>query len=154
MNCTRISAASVPLPVWRNTLDAYAVKVMDALGYNNWVLSVLLCDNKTIKELNSQYRNINEATDVLSFQLGVDESGREGSVYHLPGDVIISLDALHENAVYFNVSEDEELRRLLIHGILHLSGYDHKTNDIGEPMLEMQERILKNLHDEHILGGT
>jgi probable rRNA maturation factor len=69
----------------------------------------------------------------------------------LPGDIVISLESLAENSGYFHVSQDEELRRLLIHGILHLDGYDHDTNEGTEPMLQLQERLLAELAGEYIL---
>ncbi|MDY4609289.1 MAG: rRNA maturation RNase YbeY [Sphaerochaetaceae bacterium] len=61
------------------------------------------------------------------------------------GDMVISLDSLKRNADYFSVSEDEELYRLLIHGVLHLLGEDHATNDPSEPMLQKQEGLLIQL---------
>jgi rRNA maturation RNase YbeY len=60
------------------------------------------------------------------------------------GDIVISLETLKTNAAYFHVDEDEELRRLIIHGILHLAGFDHPTNNPEEPMLVLQEKILSN----------
>jgi probable rRNA maturation factor len=111
----------------------------------------VLCDDQTIKALNARYRGRDEATDVLSFELGAEETGDDGSARWLPGDIVISLDGLEENARYFKVSEDEELRRLLIHGILHLDGMDHQTNDEAEPMIVLQERILTRLGEERIL---
>jgi len=110
---------------------------------------VLLCGRETIKELNCRYRGIDQPTDVLSFELGV-ESPENGGRY-LPGDIIISLDNLRENSIYFRIPEDEELRRLLVHGILHLKGMDHKTNEQNEPMLVLQEEILKKLEGNRIL---
>jgi probable rRNA maturation factor len=74
---------------------------------------------------------------------GGDRGG--GNEPYLPGDIVISLDALRENAGFFKVSEDEELRRLIIHGILHLAGNDHASNDPGEPMLVKQENILETI---------
>jgi probable rRNA maturation factor len=154
MNRVEVQAEETPLPAWSESLGRYAVKAMAALGRNNWNLSVLLCGDKTITELNRQYRNKNEATDVLSFALGAEEPDREGGVRWLPGDIVISLDTLRENARYFETPEDEELRRLIIHGILHLNGMDHQTNDAGEPMLVLQEKLLKDLKEEHILPQT
>ena len=62
------------------------------------------------------------------------------------GDVFISLDSMRRNAESFGVDEDEELKRLLVHGILHLEGYDHSSNDFAsEPMLIRQEKIMKEL---------
>ena len=61
------------------------------------------------------------------------------------GDILICPEVLKRNAASFNVPEEEELRRLLIHGVLHLSGENHSTNDPTEPMLVHQERILSKL---------
>jgi probable rRNA maturation factor len=83
---------------------------------------------------------------VLSFFLGETRRGR-----YFPGDIVISLETLEENAAYFKVEPDEELRRLLVHGILHLDGMDHETNEKGESMLQLQEKVLAELAGERIL---
>jgi probable rRNA maturation factor len=152
MNKVAISADDgVPLPGWFPSLKKYALKVLARLGKDKWDLSILLCDDKTISALNSRYRGKAEATDVLSFSL--DEGGAFPTGGRLvPGDIVISLDTLKENASRFNISEDEELRRLLIHGILHLDGMDHRTNGKTEPMLRLQEDILTELAEERVLG--
>ena len=154
MNRVVISAEGTPLPSWSDSARGFALKVLDEIKRGNWELSILLCGNKTITALNSRYRNIAEPTDILSFNLGETVQEGKNSVY-LPGDIAISLETLAENARYFQISEDEELRRLLIHGILHLDGMDHKTTDTDEPMLVLQEDILNRLKDERIIpcGG-
>ena len=146
MNKVVISAEEVPLPAWANRAEAYIQKVLKLLGHRNWELSVLFCNNRYIKTLNARFRGRDEPTDVLSFTLGetMRPSGRAAAVY-LAGDIVVSLDALEENARYFDVPADEELCRLLIHGILHLSGADHAGNEEGESMLKTQEEILKSL---------
>jgi probable rRNA maturation factor len=58
------------------------------------------------------------------------------------GDMVISLDTLKRNALSFSVEEEEELTRLLIHGLLHLLGEDHESNEVQEPMLVKQEQLL------------
>jgi len=68
----------------------------------------------------------------------------EGEPYSA-GDIIISLETVEENSKYFKVSYEEELKRVLIHGILHLMGLDHETNSEDEEMLIKQEKILKDL---------
>ena len=141
MNRVEFRAEQTPLPSWTGAAETFVIQVLDTLGHKNWMLSVLLCDNPYIKSLNAQYREKDEATDVLSFPLGEkDRSGR-----FVAGDIAVSLDALEENAGFFKVSADEELRRLLVHGILHLSGKDHATNKADEPMLLLQEEILRKL---------
>ena len=147
MNRVDFRAEEVPLPPWTKAAKGYILKVLEIQGLKNWELSVLFCNNAYIKTLNAQYRNKNEITDILSFPLG--EKGPGGR--YLAGDIVISLDALEENARYFKVSADEELRRLLVHGILHLSGEDHSSNKPEEPMLETQEKILRRLAEIRLI---
>jgi probable rRNA maturation factor len=150
MNNVTINAQDYPLPSWSGNACCFALKVLEEINRDNWELSVLLCGDKTITDLNYQYRNKNEPTDILSFNLGETVKENEKTVF-LPGDIVISLDTLRENALYFQTPEDEELRRLLIHGILHLDGMDHKTLEKDEPMLELQENILNRLNTEQII---
>ncbi|GHV24903.1 endoribonuclease YbeY [Spirochaetia bacterium] len=145
MNRVEINAEEVPLPAWSPRAEGYILKVLDRLEKDGWDLSVLFCNNVYIRSLNNKFRSIDEPTDILSFPLGTSLSDR-----FLPGDIIVSLETLAENAAYFHVTEDEELRRLLIHGILHLNGMDHETNEGGEPMLKLQEAILTELKGETI----
>jgi len=151
MNKVTVNAEEYPLPSWSGDMCCFAVKVMEEIKRENWELSILLCGDKTITKLNTQYRNKNEPTDILSFNLGETVQENDKSVY-LPGDIVISLDTLRENAKYFNISEDEELRRLIIHGILHLDGMNHETNEQGEPMLILQEAILRKLENKRIIS--
>jgi len=154
MNKIEVTAYDFPLPSWSGAISCYALKVLDEMQFNNWELSVLLCGDKTITGLNRQYRGKEEATDVLSFSLDAEIKDKTGLRY-LPGDVIISLETLRENSLYFQTPAEEEFRRLLIHGILHLSGMDHKTIDKDEPMLVLQEEILKKIKNDPIIpdGG-
>jgi len=154
MNKVDINAAEISMPSWKKSAGSFALKVLKEIKRDNWELSILFCDDKTIAELNNRYRNKAQATDVLSFNLGETTRRGEKTIF-LPGDIVISLDTLRENSKYFKTPQDEELRRLLIHGILHLDGMDHKTNDKNEPMLKLQEEILNTLKNERIMkrGG-
>jgi probable rRNA maturation factor len=158
MNRVMVHVAEIPLPEWIKPLKEFVIKVLFLLKKDKWDLSILLCGDGTIKALNETYRGKEEATDILSFPLGegadFPSEGKRRSNRHIPGDIAISLDTLLENARRFQVEEDEELRRLLIHGILHLDGMDHKTNDENEPMLKLQEQILEKLSKKQILGRS
>ena len=119
--------------------------------------SVLFCSDEFIKELNSQYRNIDSATDVLSFENGEEYEDEEG-LWKNVGDIAISLETLPKNAEYFEVDTNTELKRLIIHGILHLNGLDHGEEHIEkgvvptDEMLILQENLLADLSDEKIIG--
>ena len=156
MNRVMVGTEKIPLPQWAGNLKRYVLLVLDRLGMDKWDLSVMLCDDETIKELNSRYRGRAQATDVLSFAQNEGEffpsaESRERR-RRLPGDIVISLDSLRDNACRFRVGEDEELRRLLIHGILHLDGMNHESNKNTEPMLRLQEQILTDLTENRIIG--
>ena len=149
MNRVETTALDVPLPPWSAAFAGYLERALDALGKTNWDLSLVFCGDARIRALNSHYRGKDEATDVLSFTLGetipAAVTGNGGGDRYLAGDIIISLDTVRENARYFAVREEEELRRLAIHGMLHLDGMDHQTNDAHEPMLILQEKLLNEL---------
>ncbi|MDR1587235.1 MAG: rRNA maturation RNase YbeY [Treponema sp.] len=151
MNRVDVGAEGLEPPLWSGALAAFALKVLDFIGRDNWDLSVLLCGDETIKALNGRYRGRNEATDVLSFELGAETAAGDGDLRYLPGDIVISLETLRENARCFETSEDEELRRLLINGINHLDGMDHNSNDKDEPMLKLQENLLEQFKGERVL---
>jgi probable rRNA maturation factor len=150
MNRVAIQAEEDPLPSWTEQARRFILTVLDRVNRDHWDLSVLFCGDTYIRSLNAQFRQRDEATDVLSFALG-ETIEEDGETWYLPGDMVISLETLEENARYFQVSPDEELRRLLIHGILHLSGMDHATNADIEPMLLLQEALLTELAGEQIL---
>ncbi len=135
-------------PSWLDAVEPFIQSVLDDLGILNWELSVLFCNDSFIAELNKQYRSIDSATDVLSFEQGDEYTDEDGALLYVAGDIIISLDMLAFNAAEYGVSQDEELKRLLIHGILHLDGYDHEDEHIerGEDaegeMLVLQEKLV------------
>jgi probable rRNA maturation factor len=141
MNKVFFRAEEIPMPSWTKDAERFIRMVLDEIKLRNWELSVLFCSNKYIQSLNAQYRGRDEPTDVLSFALGTHSPGGR----FLAGDIVLSLDALAENVRYFRVSEKEELHRLLVHGILHLAGYDHATNKTKEPMLKTQEEIIARI---------
>lgn len=109
-------------------------------------LSVLLCDNNKIHELNREYRNIDRPTDVLSFALneGEDYEGSEEESLLL-GDLIISLERTAEQAEEYGHSFERELAYLTTHGCLHILGYDHMTDEDKAEMRKEEEFILGNL---------
>jgi len=88
--------------------------------------------------LNNQYRQINRATDVLSFPAG-DEMPGEGDEQYL-GDVVISIDTALRQAESAGHSIEREVEELLIHGVLHLCGYDHETDNGQMNRLELKLR--------------
>ncbi len=132
-------------------------EILSALGSESCEFSVSFVSDSTIQEMNKNYRGKDEPTDILTFvqddsvedfswpELNYDELETQPEEIPVLGDVVISLEALKRNALSFSVEPDEELFRLLIHGVLHLFGEDHATNDADEPMLVQQEELLARL---------
>jgi len=110
-------------------------------------LSILLADDATIHELNRTYRDTDAPTDVLSFAQGEGDAFAqpEGTARHL-GDVAISVDTARRQAADYAVTLQDELAHLLVHGILHLLGYDHEQPDDAAAMRLQEERVLGAAH--------
>jgi probable rRNA maturation factor len=140
-----ISVEGIGTPDWLDRARDFALAVLAHQGKSGWDLSILVCDDEFIRGLNRQYRDKDESTDVLSFEQGDAYRGPDGEERILAGDIVISVQALARNARDFGVPEDEELRRLITHGILHLAGMDHEDDDGSRPMLLLQEEILRDI---------
>jgi len=141
-------ASEAPVdPVWTERCRRFIAGVLRQRKIKNWELSILLCDDRHIRELNHRYRGVDTATDVLSFPQ--DEAPGGGNDGHrTAGDVVISLETTRRNARLHKISEEEELKRLLVHGILHLEGMDHLEEQTE--MIGIQENILMRMSKERI----
>jgi probable rRNA maturation factor len=102
----------------------------------NLELSLLLTDDTEIRQLNKQYRKLDLSTDVLSF--ASQEAKNFVCPQYMLGDVIISVTTARRQAQELGVSLEDEILRLLIHGILHLLGYDHEKVS-SKKIKEMQD---------------
>ncbi len=107
-------------------------------------VSVTFTDNEGIRELNKEYRNIDRATDVLSFpQINYDD-GEDISDGEMLGDIVLSLERAREQAEEFGHSFERECAFLCAHSTLHLLGYDHEISDEDDAdMRRRQSEIMK-----------
>lgn len=143
-------------PVWFESVEPFVNKVMGELKFDGEEISMLLCNDTYMQELNKTYRNIDSTTDVLSFENDEEYEDEEGK-WKCAGDIVISLDTLPVNAEYFNENRNDELKRLIVHGLLHLNGMDHGEEHIEKDvqpvceMLVLQEKVLEKLKDEKII---
>lgn len=142
MNYFQIQNEST-LKIRKGPVKLFLLDVLEKLGKDKWEVSVLFTGDAFIQKLNRDYRGKDEPTDVLSFaQVDSKEAfPAEGGRFYA-GDIVISTETLAKNANYFNISMNEELKRLLVHGLLHLSGLNHENNNPDQPMLVEQEKIL------------
>lgn len=143
-------------PEWLDAVQGFIQTAAGALNFDGEEISVLFCNDEYMQELNKSYRNIDAPTDVLSFENDEEYEDEEGK-WKCVGDIAISLDTLPVNAEYFNEDTNAELKRLLVHGLLHLNGMDHGEEHIQAgvapecEMLVLQENILEKLKDEIII---
>ncbi|MFP5437660.1 MAG: rRNA maturation RNase YbeY [Bacteroidia bacterium] len=123
-------------------------EIANAEKYENWLSEVIesedktegeinyiFCDDAYLLEKNIEFLNHDTLTDIISFDYTM------GNL--LSGDIFISVERVKENAADFNVSFDEELRRVMAHGILHYCGYKDKT--------EADEQLMRSKEDEKLL---
>ena len=111
-------------------------------------VSVTFVDNEEIREINRKFRNIDRATDVLSFPL-FDEDGMDAHVEELDcmlGDIVLSLERAREQAIEFEHSFEREVAFLTVHSMLHLLGYDHELSDEDDAdMRRRQTEIVEKM---------
>ena len=127
----------------RNDLAAAAAR----LGLGDAEVSLLFTGSAKMKSLNSKYRGIPKETDVLSFPMDAAAGPMAARMRGLPvmlGDIVISVPRAAAQATQDGVALHEELRRLLIHGLLHLAGYDHELGRVQKVRMEKKERELLN----------
>lgn len=135
--CLKILISGVAGRGARARIKAAAAGALNALGHRNVELSILLTDDAGIRELNREYRGKDKPTDVLSFPMNDAE---------LLGDIVISMDRAAAQAEEFGCTVMEEEARLLVHGLLHLLGYDHvKGGRQAAKMRAKEAEVLKAL---------
>lgn len=115
-------------------LKSHAEKFMRTLERQDDELSILLVDDTNIQNLNRQHRNIDSATDVLSFP----QAEGDEFISHMLGDVVISVETAERQAAEHQFSLEQELVLLLIHGLLHLLGYDHERSPEDEKIMNVK----------------
>lgn len=107
-------------------------RILAGLGRDHAELSVVLCDDAFIRDLNKEWRGVDGATDVLSFEMGGD----------VLGDVVLSVETASRQAAEHGHSLGHELRILLVHGVLHLVGHDHIESEAAARMRAEEARLL------------
>ncbi len=144
--------------VTKEIRDLVRLAVKSALEYMEFgtkaEISLMFTDDEEIRQLNHEHRNIDRATDVLSFPLlEYDEDGNiieeymdfnpDGEMFL--GDIVISLERAWAQAEEYGHSFEREIGFLTVHSMLHLFGYDHMTPEDEEEMFGYQEDILKSM---------
>ena len=131
------------VPVDRRKIGAAARRILKTLGYGGYELTVVLVDDREITRLNRQYFRRNRPTNVISFPLMDDSPVSLRS--RLLGDVVISAETARLDAGEVKEKAEDEILFLLIHGILHLLGYDHEGAKEERLCMETKEREIFSL---------
>ena len=123
--------------------EVYATWIESILESENKILgeiSYIFCNDEYLHSINMQYLNHDTLTDIISFDY------TEGDI--ISGDIFVSIERVKDNANDFNVAFDEELKRVLAHGVLHYCGYKDKTDNDALLMRSKEEEKIKLFHVE------
>jgi len=133
------------IPLQDAVLARFLTSVRRELKLSRWEVTVCFVDDREIARLNREFRGKPKPTDVLSFPANGNGASDFPSAEDakLLGDIAISPQAARRNAKLFGRTLDEEIRILILHGVLHLAGYDHEVDD-GE-MERIEMRLRKKL---------
>jgi rRNA maturation RNase YbeY len=123
-----------------SSYESWVKNVISSEGKKTGEISFIFCDDEYLLEINQKYLDHDTYTDIISFDASV------GNI--LNGDIFISTERVSENADSYEVEFSEELKRVIIHGVLHLCGYKDKTPDQEKLMREKEEEKMKMFHVE------
>lgn len=125
-------------------LDKVIKKTLKMEKVKNAIFSITFVGNEEIKKINKDYRNIDKVTDVISFAF--EDNKKINKRLRVLGDIYICIPKMIEQAEAYGHSEVRELSFLVVHGMLHLLGYDHINKSDEEVMFNKQEVILNAVH--------
>ena len=123
-----------------NSYVSWIQSVIESEGKKLEEISYIFCDDDYLLDINMKYLDHDTYTDIISFDYSV------GNI--LQGDIYISTERVEENSREFNVSFEEEIRRVIIHGVLHLCGYKDKSEEESSLMRLKEEEKIKLFHVE------
>jgi len=137
---------NITLP-YKNFTEDFFISITESTliqaDTENVSVNLILTDDDYIKTINSGYRGKDKPTDVISFAYRDDPFPVIDSAVEELGDIYISLERASEQAVEYDVALADELKRLIIHGVLHLLGYDHeKSKEDEKRMNSLEEKIF------------
>jgi probable rRNA maturation factor len=140
-----VSADGVRVPLARARVREIARRVLAAEGVRDAMVSITFLGTRAMAALNRKHLGHRGATDVISFSFR--ETARRGPVI---GDIYIAPDIARANARRHDAGFRQELARLVVHGVLHVLGYDHAKGDlrVASPMWHRQERLLARVVGE------
>lgn len=122
-------------------LDSVIKATLKLEKVENAIFSIIFVDEKEIQKINKEYRGIDKITDVISFAFE-DNANVVYNDIRILGDIYVCITRMIDQAKEYGHSEKRELSFLIVHGLLHLLGYDHQTKEDEEIMFKKQELVL------------
>ena len=122
----------------KNAIRVWLVNAIEEEQKKPWYINFIFCDDKYLLELNKVYLKHNTLTDILTFPFNEQPEA-------ISGDIYISIERVEENSKGYGESKDKEIKRVMIHGILHLCGYKDKTHKGKKEMREKEDYYLNQL---------
>lgn len=116
-------------------------RIIESEGFDEGEINYIFCDDEYLYKINVEYLDHDTLTDIISFDYTV------GNL--IQGDIFISIERVQDNANDFNVSFEEELKRVLSHGVLHYCGYKDKSPKDEALMRSKEEEKMQMFHVEH-----
>ena len=138
-----ISNRQKRVPIDAGKIRRAAKRILSGLGFQGYELSIVIVDDKEITRLNRQYFHRNRPTNVISFPMAAEDPASLHS--RILGDVVISAETAKREAEEAGGKAKDEILFLLIHGILHLAGYDHEGTADERKKMEAKEKELFSL---------
>lgn len=129
-----------PIKIKKKEISVYVNKLIENEEYILGDITVVFCNDNYLLEINRKYLNHDHFTDIITFNYNVGKK--------ISGDLLISLDRIRENAELYNKSFENELYRVIFHGILHLIGYDDKDEEMKKVMREKENDYLRMTEKE------
>ncbi len=124
----------------KTRLKKWIVEIIETKGRTPGDINFIFCSDAYLLTINKQYLQHDTYTDIITF-----DYSKDSKTTPISGDIFISIDRIKENAKTFSKTAEEELQRVIIHGVLHLLGYKDKTKAAKEEMTKEENNCLKKL---------
>ena len=131
-------------PIIENNLKSLCREVLISKGFEKYTLSIIFVDDEKLKQMKKKYFNQDLYTDVIAFDLSENEEELDGEIY-------ISFDAIKINSDLYKTNINNELQRIVVHGTLHLMGYEDSTKEKKEEMTKMEDFFILNFEHFNLL---
>ena len=120
----------------KKNLKIYCKEVLNYKGYNLYSISLIFLNKEELKKMKNKYFKQNLYTDVIAFNLNSEDEDLEGELY-------LSIKIIEDNAILYNVSLENEIKRVVAHGLLHLIGYEDDNNSRKEEMTKIENSCIE-----------